>query len=312
MSEIILHDIIKCLNLAIQWFVDGKESCVERAGYLEENYHYFHLRDTAGQERDFHFHEFDKLVILIAGRVTYLVESEDYLLQPRDILLVRRHCIHKAVIDRREPYERIILYLDRGFFERALPEAGLTGCFDRADLSGRHLLIPDREQWGQIQAVLKSFEDCVGADIAAQAMRDTLVMQLLIHISRLAPGDGVPGRQTDRKIQETLSYIAENLGGDLSVDVLAGRVWLSRYHFMRLFRAQTGQSVHAYVRQKRLLRAARLIREGASPSRAAELCGYTDYSGFHRAFVQSFGCTPGKIRSGTAGDARISEEEREA
>ena len=27
-----------------------------------KNYHYFHLRDTAGQERDFHLHDFDKLV----------------------------------------------------------------------------------------------------------------------------------------------------------------------------------------------------------------------------------------------------------
>ena len=30
-----------------------------REGYLNENYHYFHLKDSAGQERDFHFHEFD-------------------------------------------------------------------------------------------------------------------------------------------------------------------------------------------------------------------------------------------------------------
>ncbi|MCR5090429.1 MAG: AraC family transcriptional regulator [Oscillospiraceae bacterium] len=281
---------------------------MERAGYLEENYHYFHLRDTAGQERDFHFHEFDKLVILIEGRVTYLVESEDYLLQPRDILLVRRHCIHKAVIDRSEPYERIILYLDRNFFERALPEARLTDCFDRADLVGRHLLSPDREQWEKIQAVLKSFEDCRGDEAGVQAMRDTLVMQLLIHVGRLAPGNDAGERQTDPKIQETLSYIAENLGGDLSVDALAGRVWLSRYHFMRLFRAQTGQSVHAYVRQKRLLRAARLIREGTAPAKAAELCGYTDYSGFHRAFVQSFGCTPGRIRAGASGSGGAAEQ----
>ena len=52
----------------------GKKA-YSREGYLEENYHYFHLRDTAGQERDFHFHEFDKIVLLLSGRVEYAVEG---------------------------------------------------------------------------------------------------------------------------------------------------------------------------------------------------------------------------------------------
>ena len=90
---------------------------VSREGYLNENYHYFHLRDTAGQERDFHFHEFDKLVLLLAGRVDYTVESVTYALRPWDVLLVRHHAIHRAVIDKSVPYDRVIIYLDRRFFE---------------------------------------------------------------------------------------------------------------------------------------------------------------------------------------------------
>ena len=46
---------------------------MRREGYLQGNHHYFHLKDNAGQERDFHFHEFDKLVILLSGKVTYAV-----------------------------------------------------------------------------------------------------------------------------------------------------------------------------------------------------------------------------------------------
>ena len=36
-------------------------------GYLNENFRLFHLKDSSGQEKDFHFHEFDKIVILISG-----------------------------------------------------------------------------------------------------------------------------------------------------------------------------------------------------------------------------------------------------
>ena len=102
--------------------------------------------------------------------------------------------------------------------------------------------------------------------------------------------------QYDPKIQQVLSYINENLTEELSVEQLAEQAYLSKYHFMRLFKAQTGSTVHAYVRQKRLLHAARLIREGASVGKAAADSGFGDYSAFHRAFRESFGISPGSLK----------------
>ncbi len=126
-------------------------------------------------------------------------------------------------------------------------------------------------------------------------MRDTLIMQLLVQIGRLGAARETE-RRYDGKIRETLSYINENLGAEMSVDLLADRVYLSRYHFMRLFKAQTGSTVHAYIRQKRLLAAARLIREGTAAARAAADLGFGDYSSFHRAFRSSFGISPGELK----------------
>ena len=273
---------------------------VAREGYLKENYHYFHLRDTAGQERDFHFHEFDKIVLLLAGRVDYAMESSVYTLRPWDILLVRHHTIHKALIDKSEPYERVILYLDRRFFDRLMPDAGLFDCFDRADESGRYLLAPDEGQRAQLSALLGGLEESLhSAEFGAQAMCDAAIIQLLVLLGRLsfsAEGEARGDHVRDEKIDTVLSYINENLSSPLDVDSLAALVHISRYHFMRLFKAQTGTSVHAYVRQRRLMRAARLIREGMSAARAAEECGFADYSAFHRAFTAAFGISPGKLK----------------
>lgn len=271
-----------------------------REGYLKENYHYFHLRDTAGAELDFHFHEFDKLVILLSGRVDYALESIVYPLRPWDILLVRHHTIHKALVDKSVPYERIILYLDRKFFDRLMPEARLFGCFDRADERSQYLLSPDGEQREQLSSVLDGIEKSLNAaDFGAQAMCDSYIVQLLVLLGRLSvntetvrPGEG----SYDEKTASVLSYISENLTESLSVDDLADRLHISRYHFMRLFKAQTGMSVHAYVRQRRLMHAAHLIREGMNASRAAEESGFADYSAFHRAFTSTFGVSPGKLK----------------
>ncbi len=273
-----------------------QEKSYSREGYLHENYRYFHLRDTAGQERDFHFHEFDKLVLLLSGKVRYLVEDADFELRPWDVLLVRHHAIHKAVIDRSVPYERIILYLDRKYFERVLPDARLMDCFESAQRERRWLLVPDGEQRAELEGTLLAYEKAAGdGRFGAQAMRDTLMMQILIQVGRMSAAAS-PEAAYDPKIAAALSYINEHLSEELPVETLAEQVYLSRYHFMRLFKAQTGSTVHAYVRQKRLLAAARMIREGVPAGKAAADCGFGDYSAFHRAFRECFGLSPGELK----------------
>lgn len=274
-----------------------EEGSISRAGYLRESYHYFHLRDTAGQELDFHFHEFDKIVLLLSGKVDYTVEGSTYALKPWSVLLIKHHTIHRALIDKSEPYERIIIYLDGKYFGRSMPGAGLTDCFDQADKSGEHLLRPTEQQRRAIAQVLADYERAAeDSGFGAEALRETYIIQLLIYIGRMTAAEGPGEKQYDPKIRRALSYINENLGGELSVEQLAEQVYLSKYHFMRLFKAQTGSSVHAYVRQKRLLHAARLIREGMPVSKAAAESGFGDYSAFHRAFRESFGISPGSLK----------------
>ena len=269
-----------------------------REGYLHENYRLFHLRDTAGQERDFHFHEFDKIVILISGKVDYAVEDKKYTLEPWDVLLIGHHTIHKALIDKKEPYERIIIYLDKNFPERVVPGAQLSECFDAADRTGRSLLSPDEAQREALKATLEAMERDLASDsFGAKAMADTLLIQLIIQINRIsaASPSTVPAGK-DSKIENALSYINEHLSERLTVDMLAEKVYLSKYHFMRLFKESTGSTVHAYVRQKRLLYAAKLIREGVNANKAASDAGFSDYSTFHRAFRESFSVSPGELK----------------
>ena len=275
-----------------------EESSVSRAGYLRENYRYFHLRDTAGQELDFHFHEFDKIVLLLSGRVDYTVESSSYALKPWSVLLVKHHTIHKAMIDKSEPYERIIIYLDGKYFDRSAPGARLTDSFDQADKRGEHLLLPTEQQRLAMEEVIRAYERAAeDQGFGAEALRESYIIQLLIYIGRMTAVSGETGYgQYDPKIRQVLSYINENLGEELRVEQLAERAYLSKYHFMRLFKSQTGSSVHAYVRQKRLLHAARLIREGMSVNKAAAESGFGDYSAFHRAFRESFGISPGELK----------------
>ena len=252
-----------------------------KEGYLKENYHFFHLRDTAGQERDYHFHEFNKLVYLVSGNVDYAVENEMYHLLPGDVLLVKHHIIHKALIDQTAPYERIIIYLDESRYANMMPEAGLTRCFDRC------LYSPGT---GEIGNLLSAMESCENGII-----RETYLLQILALLNSLQ-GTEPEEMKYDEKTEKVLTYINENLAGELSVDELADRVYLSRYHFMRLFKEATGETVHSYVRRRRLLNASRLIREGCPAAQAAKLSGFEDYSVFYKAFKENFGFSPKELK----------------
>ncbi len=269
-------------------------------GYLNENFRLFHLKDSSGQEKDFHFHEFDKLVILISGKVDYTVEGTTYRLEPWDILLVRHHMIHKAAIDLSVPYERIIIYLDSAYVERFAPEAGLMDCFAAAEKRRYCLMRPDAGSVERLKDALHRLEDTQGDELfGAQLLRGTMLVQLLVLINRIMLSDNSnknDAAEPDGKIAPALSYINENLTRELNIDDMAAMCFMSRYHFMRLFKAQTGCTVHNYIRQKRLVLAARLIREGMSASAAAAECGFSDYSAFHRAFTKTFRVSPGKIK----------------
>ena len=83
-----------------------------------------------------------------------------------------------------------------------------------------------------------------------------------------------------------------HLAEDISIDALAEQVYLSKYHMMRLFRKETGITVHDYLTQRRLLLARDHIRAGLSATDACYRSGWRSYSSFTRAYAKQFGTTP--------------------
>ncbi len=75
--------------------------------------------------------------------------------------------------------------------------------------------------------------------------------------------------------------------------ILAG---VSRYQLLRGFARTLGITPHAYLLQRRVLEARRLIAAGHSLSQAALEAGFADQSHMTRAFVRQLGLTPGRYR----------------
>jgi AraC family transcriptional regulator len=74
-----------------------------------------------------------------------------------------------------------------------------------------------------------------------------------------------PRESRSDSLDAVLAHIEGHLFAPLSVVILANVAGLSPFHFSRLFTARIGESVMAYVRRRRMLRAAaRLARNPGS------------------------------------------------
>ncbi len=274
-----------------------------KKGYLNEEFRLFHLRDVGVEEMEPHYHEFDKIVILLSGTASYIIEGRSYFLQPWDVLLVSRHLIHKPVIDPEDPYERVVIYLDPGFLRgQSTQDGDLSACFRLARKRQFALMRPNEGERTALEGLLAQLEQALDdKGFGGQLLARTCFLQLLIHLNRAMVRDRTDRDEEvsrlDPKIERALSYINEHFSEPLSVDTLARHSYTSKYHFMRRFKQCTGLCVHQYISQKRLLAAAQLLRSGASAQSACTRCGFQDYSAFQRAFRRQFGMTPRQLQN---------------
>ena len=260
---------------------DRKE--INKRGYLKEDFRLFHLKDSRAQKVDYHYHAFDKLILLLGGKVTYVVEGVTYFLQPWDLLLVGHDLIHRPIIDPAEPYERVVIWLGREWLERRSdPGEALDTCFDTTRERGFHLLRFDAERRLHYMQRIQQLEEALrDRSFGAARMADTLCQQMLIDVNRdvlrsRTAQEERDSYRVDPKMEEVLRYILDHLGEELTVESLSKRFFISRYYLMHRFKAVTGYTVHQYISQKRLLRAGELIRAGVPVMKAAEQAGFED------------------------------------
>ena len=85
---------------------------------LEKNYRISHNEDRFTQEYPFHSHDFYEIYMLLRGSVSYTVENRIFHMRAGDLMLISPLELHQARVDSNdEPYERIVLWVDRGLLK---------------------------------------------------------------------------------------------------------------------------------------------------------------------------------------------------
>ncbi len=267
----------------------------QKKGFLMEDFRLFHLRSDSGTKPEYHYHEFHKILLLVSGSGAYAVEGSRYLLQPGDLVLIGSGCVHRPEFEPGTSYERIILYISPEFLRReSVADCDLADCFSGAR---GHVLRPGEKARAALFALAAELERELGGDGYGRVILSTAaVLRLLVHLNRelrhTASPQPSPVTPTNERVLDMLRYLDAHLSEDISIDDLAERFYLSKYHMMRLFRRETGSTIHSYLTERRLLLARELIAGGMSATDACYRSGWRSYSSFTRAFGRRFGTTP--------------------
>ena len=121
-----------------------------------------------------------------------------------------------------------------------------------------------------------------------------IVLQLLSHFLKYAQPRN---EMEDNRIIKAIRYIHKHITGKIELEKLAEISCLSKDHFIRLFKKETGTTPLQYVNQKKIEKAQLLLlTEESAVKEIAFQLAFEDYSYFNRLFKKITGVTPQEYR----------------
>jgi transcriptional regulator of acetoin/glycerol metabolism len=118
-----------------------------------------------------------------------------------------------------------------------------------------------------------------------------------IDISRLPPAPQAQGGLSPGAMRRVREFVEVHLGESIDLSMLAGVAGLSVHHFARQFRQSAGVTPHAYLTQKRVERAQKMLVQTDLPlAEIAFAVGFFDQGHLARHFRHMLGTTPREFR----------------
>jgi AraC-like DNA-binding protein len=135
-----------------------------------------------------------------------------------------------------------------------------------------------------------AMHDALVRESASEIERATLVAETLGEI--LCPNRS-SSRQAPRAVRRARAFLHEAVAEKITLDDMAERAALDKFHLVRAFRSEVGLPPYEYLTYLRISRARELLRRGVHVAEAAQAVGFCDESQLHRHFRRIVGVTPG-------------------
>jgi AraC-like DNA-binding protein len=240
-----------------------------------------------------HFHEGYCLGVIEAGALGFRYMGEAVVAPAGAVNLAIPGEVHTGQAAHEAGWTYRMFYLDADLLNRAASQ-----------ISAKRVCLPFIREGvlfdPDLAAMIHRHHRCMQDPRTSTLEKETGLLALLSRVIRQYSRPRLterPSGSEPQAVGTARDYIHAHHQRDISVNELAAVCGLSPYHFIRVFRRQTGLTPHAYLIQVRVQQARHLLRSGAVPSHAALAAGFFDQSHLTRHFKRIVGTTPGRYRN---------------
>lgn len=258
-------------------------------------------RDTSygASSVQLHSHAYGELIYCRESPgVEYLVGSNRYRLQQGDIVFVPPGTSHCPLIaeEMNKPYVRDVVWLSTEFLQT------VQSLFREAGFVPPQELAPFRTAGTKWEFLGELFDRGVQEEAAgnhgweAAVIGNTLLIIGYLKRVYSLRSSGTIQAEKPELLDKVAAYIELHYAEHISAQELAQIFYVSSSTISHLFKQKMGVSLYRYITQRRLIAAKSRIEAGEALENVALAVGFSDYSGFYRAFKQEYGIAPRKYR----------------
>lgn len=256
-----------------------------------------HKTGYAGVTSNYHKHDNYEIYVLLNGEVNFFLEQNGFHMTPGSGLFIGPDVFHRLEYLDPDIYERINIHIKSSYFKTL--HSALTDLTQaltaRSDHPYLHFRLSEDELslFSHRTRVLEKalrFEQ-YGDDILSECV----LKELLVFLNRIPLISGQissPNVFMPAVVSELVSYIHENLSGNLSVDTLAEIFHHNGHYLSRRFKEAMGVTLQQYIIYKRLDLARKYLAAGYPLAKVCYFSGFHDYSNFAKTFTKYVGISP--------------------
>lgn len=224
-----------------------------------------------------------------------------YPIQIGDIMLIPPHISHRPIIKSQDiPYRRFVFWISQDYCNHLLQSSpDYAYIMQYVEIEKNYIFHTEQIAFNAIQSkILRLLEEMRSEKFGRDAQISICVNDLLLALNRLAYEQNTPKRRSSEHLlyQQLTEYIEEHLEEDLSLETLAKKFYVSKYHIAHVFKDNIGMSIHQYITKKRLDLCKDAISGKMNITEAYHMFGFGDYSSFYRAFKKEYGISPKDYR----------------
>lgn len=242
-----------------------------------------------------HMHDRVEIFIHISGLTSCFIQNAVFHVPPRSVILLDSNEIHQMHLAENEPYERYMLLYQPEYFRSRYPEFEQLCSLVRGFCQSQKYIFPlSARQVHEIGQFYEAYES--KGDFCKNMVQEAVFLNALTTLlftlktdeappaARIAPPDAVT--QIFKELDE--HYAAPSY----DLDTLARNLNYNKSYLCTVFKQHTGMTIWAYLNEKKMSEAKKMLLSGASITACCEALGYADYNSFIRRFKKTAGVSP--------------------